>query len=81
MTTFSPPSWAIRGLPVDDAELQPEDSGADGGGLARVIRTQLRPPEHVDDVERSRRGDRVGSGREGCDTPTSRTLGLTGTQS
>ena len=44
------------GLPIHDAELHPETSGADLDGLASVRDDELGTPEDVDDIERTSRG-------------------------
>ena len=60
MTTASPASCAIRpAVRVRDAELEPQAPRADRDRLARVLDAQVRPAEHVDDVDRPGRRDRI----------------------
>src|SRR5215212_5436894 len=47
------------GLGAHDAELKPETRGSDGNCLVRVRRAELGASEHVDNVDRSARGNRI----------------------
>jgi hypothetical protein len=55
------------GLPVHDAELEPEDAGAGLDRLVRVRDAQPGAPEDVDHLERARRGDRLSEAGKGGD--------------
>ena len=48
-----------RRLPVHDPELEPQAAGADSDRLLGVREAQLRPPEDVDDVDRTGRPPRL----------------------
>ena len=68
-------------LPVHDAQLKPQAACPGLDRLASVGDAQFRAAEHVDDVEWTRRVDGFGECQKAGMPSTSRSAGLTGTQS